>query len=66
MRKINATEKRAVLHTALRNRANTPVWVDGQDVMPEVNRVLEQMRTFSEQVRSGAWRGYTGRRSGTW
>ena len=51
--KINDTEKRAVLHTALRNRANTPVWVDGQDVMPDVNRVLVQMRAFSEQVRSG-------------
>ncbi len=58
--KINDTEKRAVLHTALRNRANTPVWVDGQDVMPDVNRVLVQMRAFSEQVRSGAWRGYSG------
>jgi glucose-6-phosphate isomerase len=59
--KINFTEHRAVLHTALRNRSNTPVYVDGQDVMPEVNRVLAQMRDFSERVRSGAWKGYTGK-----
>ena len=59
--KINTTEGRAVLHTALRNRSNTPVFVDGQDVMPEVNRVLEKMRKFSEAVRSGEWRGYTGK-----
>jgi glucose-6-phosphate isomerase len=58
--KINVTEGRAVLHVALRNRANRPIRVDGQDVMPEVNRVLGQMRAFSEAVRSGAWRGYTG------
>jgi len=57
---INFTEQRAVLHTALRNRANTPVLVDGEDVMPEVNRVLEQMRDFTERVRSGAWQGYSG------
>ncbi|HHH43460.1 MAG TPA: glucose-6-phosphate isomerase [Gammaproteobacteria bacterium] len=57
---INFTEQRAVLHTALRNRSNTPVCVDGQDVMPEVNRVLEQMRVFTEQVRSGAWKGFSG------
>ncbi len=60
--KINFTENRAVLHTALRNRANTPVRVDGRDVMPDVNRVLGQMRKFSEQVRNGEWRGYTGKR----
>ncbi len=59
--KINLTEGRAVLHTALRNRSNTPVYVDGQDIMPEVNRVLERMRTFSEAVRSGAWKGFTGK-----
>ncbi len=59
--KINRTENRAVLHTALRNRSNTPILVDGVDVMPEVNRVLAKMRTFSEQVRSGAWKGYTGK-----
>jgi glucose-6-phosphate isomerase len=58
--KINVTENRAVLHTALRNRSNNPVYVDGQDVMPEVNRVLGKMRSFSEEVRSGEWKGYTG------
>ncbi|HWU35589.1 MAG TPA: glucose-6-phosphate isomerase [Methylovorus sp.] len=60
--KINFTENRAVLHTALRNRSNTPVLVDGKDVMPDVNRVLAQMRSFSEQVRSGEWKGYSGKR----
>ena len=59
--KINFTENRAVLHTALRNRSNRPVFVDGKDVMPGVNLVLKQMRDFSERVRSGAWRGYTGK-----
>ncbi len=59
--KINVTEGRAVLHVALRNRSNRPVLVDGQDVMPEVNRVLEKMRVLSEAVRSGEWKGYTGR-----
>ncbi len=59
--KINITEDRAVLHTALRNRSNTPVLVDGKDVMPEVNAVLKQMREFSEKVRSGEWKGYTGK-----
>ncbi|MGD2103991.1 MAG: glucose-6-phosphate isomerase [Anaerolineae bacterium] len=59
--KINATEDRAVLHVALRNRSNRPILVDGEDVMPEVNRVLDKMRRFSEAVRSGQWRGYTGR-----
>ncbi len=59
--KINNTEGRAVLHTALRNRSNTPVYVDGLDVMPEVNRVFGQMREFSKAVRSGEWRGYTGK-----
>src|SRR5690606_39138386 len=49
--KINFTEGRAVLHTALRNRSNTPVYVDGKDVMPDVNRVLTKMRDFSERVR---------------
>lgn len=58
--KINNTEGRAVLHTALRNRSDRPVWVDGTDVMPEVNRVLEQMRGFTEAVRSGEWKGWTG------
>ena len=60
--KINFTENRAVLHTALRNRSNYPVLVDGKDVMPDVNRVLEQMRVFTDQVRSGEWTGYTGER----
>lgn len=59
--KINNTEDRAVLHVALRNRSNHPIDVDGQDVMPEVNRVLDKMRSFSEAVRSGAWKGYTGK-----
>src|SRR5919199_1568410 len=59
--KINITENRAVLHIALRNRSNRPISVDGVDVMPEVNRVLHKMRTFSESVRSGTWTGYTGR-----
>jgi glucose-6-phosphate isomerase len=59
--KINATEGRAVLHVALRNRANTPVSVDGVDVMPEVNAVLEQMKNFSEDLISGTWKGYTGK-----
>ncbi|MBM4289761.1 MAG: glucose-6-phosphate isomerase [Deltaproteobacteria bacterium] len=59
---INETENRAVLHVALRNRANTPILVHGQDVMPEVNAVLAKMRDFSEQVISGAWTGYTGKR----
>ena len=59
--KINNTENRAVLHVALRNRSNRPIIVDGVDVMPEVNRVLEQMRVFSDTVRSGEWRGYTGK-----
>ena len=59
--KINNTEHRSVLHTALRNRSNQPVYVDGQDVMPQINSVLAQMRAFSTRVRSGEWRGYTGK-----
>ncbi len=58
---INITEKRAVLHTALRNRTNTPVYVNGEDVMPKINQELEKMRIFSEKVRSGEWRGITGK-----
>lgn len=58
--KINNTEGRAVLHTALRNRSNTPVLVEGADVMPAVNAVLAQMGAFAERVRSGEWLGYTG------
>jgi glucose-6-phosphate isomerase len=59
--KINTTEHRAVLHTALRNRSNQPVYMDGQDVMPDVLRVLAKMRVFCDSVRSGEWKGYTGK-----
>ncbi len=59
--KINETENRAVLHTALRNRSNAPVIVDGKDVMPEVNAVLNQMKVFSEKIISGEWRGFSGK-----
>ena len=59
--KINETEGRPVLHTALRNQSNTPVFVDGRDVMPDVNRVLKQMEEFSEAVIQGKWKGYTGK-----
>jgi glucose-6-phosphate isomerase len=61
-KKINATEDRAVLHVALRNRKNSPIYVDGQNVMPRVNAVLQKMEAFSKKIRSGNWRGYTGRR----
>lgn len=57
--KINRTENRAVLHTALRNRSNSPVYVDGKDVMPEVNAVLAKMSAFCDRVISGEWKGYT-------
>ncbi|KAL2088845.1 hypothetical protein ACEWY4_015744 [Coilia grayii] len=59
--KINFTENRAVLHIALRNRSNTPIQVGGSDVMPEVNKVLEKMKGFCHKVRSGEWKGYTGK-----
>ena len=59
--KINVTENRAVLHTALRNRSNRPIYVDGVDVMPDVNAVLEKMTRFCSAVREGDWRGYTGK-----
>uniref|UniRef100_A0A673A3B7 Glucose-6-phosphate isomerase n=1 Tax=Sphaeramia orbicularis TaxID=375764 RepID=A0A673A3B7_9TELE len=59
--KINFTEGRAVLHIALRNRSNTPIHVDGKDVMPEVNRVLEKMKAFCHKVRSGEWKGFSGK-----
>ncbi|MBC8654679.1 glucose-6-phosphate isomerase [Providencia vermicola] len=59
--KINRTEDRAVLHTALRNRDNTPIYVDGKDVMPDVNAVLEKMQKFSERIIRGEWKGYTGK-----
>lgn len=58
---INETEGRSVLHTALRNRSNTEIKVDGKDVMPDVNAVLAQMKTFSDKVTSGEWKGYTGK-----
>lgn len=57
--KINQTENRSVLHVALRNRSNTPILVDGKDVMPDVNEVLEKMKVFSGKVISGTWKGYT-------
>jgi glucose-6-phosphate isomerase len=60
--KINRTENRAVLHVALRNRSNRPIVVDGKDVMPEVNAVLAKMRKFTDSVRSGEWKGHTGKR----
>ena len=60
--KINTTEKRAVLHVALRNRANTPIYVDGKDVMPQINEVLAKMRKFSEAVRLGQFKGQTGKK----
>ena len=56
---INTTEQRAVLHTALRNRSNTPVHFKGKNVMPEINQVLAKIRVFSDKVRSGEWKGYT-------
>ena len=59
--RINVTEGRAVLHVALRNRSNRPIRVDGEDVMPAVNRVLDRMARFVESVRSGQWRGHTGK-----
>ena len=59
--KINVTEGRAVLHTALRNRSGDPILVDGKDVMPDVRRVLDRMAAFSQDVRSGQWKGSTGK-----
>ena len=60
--RINSTEQRAVLHTALRNRSNQPIQVDGQDVMPDIKAVLARMAQFSTAVRDGAWRGFSGER----
>ncbi len=60
--KINETENRAVLHIALRNRKNASIYAHGNDVMPEVNAVLRKVRDFSDKVRSGAWKGYTGKK----
>ncbi|PIE23227.1 MAG: glucose-6-phosphate isomerase [Planctomycetota bacterium] len=59
--RINATEGRAVLHTALRNRSDRPVMVDGEDVMPAVRAALQHMEEFSEQLRSGSWTGFSGK-----
>ena len=56
---INQTEKRAVLHVALRNRSNSPIAVDGHEIMPDINAVLEKMKRFSERVISGNWKGYS-------
>ncbi|MCW8348336.1 glucose-6-phosphate isomerase [Vibrio sp. ZSDZ65] len=58
---INQTEERSVLHVALRNRSNSPIMVNGEDVMPAVNAVLEKMKGFSERIISGDWKGYTGK-----
>lgn len=58
---INTTEKRSVLHIALRNRSNTPVYVDHNDVMPQINEVLQKMKLFTDKVRSGKWKGYSGK-----
>ena len=60
--RINTTENRPVLHIALRNRDNHPIFVDGQDVMPQINAVLDKMHTFSDLVRDGKWLGFTGKR----
>lgn len=59
--KINRTEDRAVLHVALRNRSNTPIIVDGEDIMPAVNAVLAKMESFTNRIVSGEWKGYTGK-----
>ena len=63
--KINFTENRAVYHMALRNVTNQPMQVDGKDVMEGVNSVLDHMKEFSNQVRSGEWKGYTGKKIDT-
>lgn len=60
--KINVTEKRPVLHIALRNRANTPIYVDGKNVMPQINEVLAKMKKFSDAVRFGEFKGHTGKK----
>ena len=60
--KINETEGRAVLHTALRNFSGKPVLLDGKDVMPEVQKVLDQMKTFCRKVHEEEWKGYTGKK----
>ena len=60
--KINITENRAVLHTALRAPKNAKIFVDGKNVVPEVHAVLDKMTAFAKRVRSGAWKGHTGKR----
>ena len=60
--KINETENRAVLHTALRNFSNKPVLTDGIDVMPAIKNVQEQMKRFCAAIHSGEWKGYTGKK----
>jgi glucose-6-phosphate isomerase len=60
-KKINETENRAALHIALRNMSNTPIYVNGKDVMPDVNRVLKKMEEFSDKILSGSWKGFTGK-----
>ncbi len=60
-KKINNTEKRSVLHIALRNRSNTAIMVDGEDIMPDINEVLAKMKNFCHAIRSGEWKGYTGK-----
>jgi glucose-6-phosphate isomerase len=60
--KINETENRAVLHTALRNFSDAPVMLDGADVMPEIKKVLQHMRTFCEKIHQGEWKGFTGKK----
>ena len=59
--KINQTEHRSVLHVALRNRSNSPIYVDKEDVMPLINKVLSQVESFSSQLLSGQWKGYAGK-----
>ena len=60
--KINFSEDRSALHTALRNKSNTPVISNGKDVMPEINASIDKMGNFSESIRSGKWKGFTGKR----
>ena len=60
--RINETENRAVLHTALRNFSDTPILVEGKDIMPKIRKVLNQMKEFSEKVHSGKWKGYTNKK----
>ena len=63
--KINNTENRAVLHTALRSQNEQPIIVDGFDVKPEIKKTLEQIKSFSESINNGTWKGYTGKKINT-